>query len=143
MGRVLAIDYGHKKIGMAISDESQIVVTNLQQIPNDNNMWNTMKALLSQYNPETIIIGYPSSHLDQLTKIQKEILEFREKISRLGSFTVALQDESYSSQDAGRIYIQNRGNKKTPAKKFQERKEKIDSLAAHILLRNYLNIPVE
>lgn len=143
MGRILAIDYGRKKIGLAITDESQIIISNLPQIPNDPLLWKTMAVLLSQYSPESIVLGYPSSTMENLTNVQKEILAFKNKISTMGNFQIFLLDESYTSEEAGKIYIQNRGGKKTSHKKMKERKQKIDSLAAHLLLRTFLKFPVE
>jgi putative Holliday junction resolvase len=143
MERILAIDFGRKKIGLAVTDESRLVISSLPQITNDTNLWRSISAILTEYNPETILLGYPYTHLDQKTPIQNEIIAFKNKLATLGNFNIILQDESYTSQEAGKIYIQNRGGKKTSVKKFKERKQKIDSLAAHLLLRNYLNFPVD
>ena len=143
MGRILAIDYGRKKIGMAITDESQTVISTLPQILNNANLWESVHRIITEYNPDLILLGYPSTALDILTNVQKEILDFKTKIFKLTGINTVLQDESYSSEEAGQIYIQNRGGKTTSRKKFKNRKQKIDSLAAHLLIRNYLNIPAE
>jgi len=139
MGRILAIDYGRKKIGLAITDESKLAISNLPQLANDQDLWKTLPQLLVQYAPEIILLGYPFSTLDELTPVQKEILAFQKKLQSLGNFQIILRDESYTSVEAGQIYIQNRGGKKTSSKKIRERKQKIDSLAAHLLIKSYLD----
>ncbi|MDH4262609.1 MAG: Holliday junction resolvase RuvX [Spirochaetia bacterium] len=143
MGRILAIDYGRKKIGMAVTDESQLVISSLDQIINDSSLWNSISDILKEYNPDIIILGFPYAYLEQQTNLQKEILTFKNKLASMGSFNIILQDESYTSREAGQIYVKNKGGKKTSPKKYKERKQKIDSLAAHLLLRTYLQFPVE
>ena len=124
---------------MGFTDESKIVISSLPQILWDKQTWNTIANIMDQYQPELIILGYPGTDREELSSIQKEILDFSKKLSKDYGIEVLLRDESYTSNEAGQIYIQQRGGKKTSLKKIKDRKEKIDSLAAHLLIKAYLN----
>jgi len=134
------MDYGRKKIGLAVTDESQIVITTLPLLLNNTDAWLNLHQLIQQYHPECIVLGYPSTDTKELSNFQKEILAFQKKIMTRTGIKTILQDESYTSQEAENIYIEKRGKKTTSKKKRTDKKQKIDSIAAHLLLKSYLEI---
>ena len=76
MARVLAIDFGRKRVGLAVSDPEGIAITNLSQLHfNVQEFWPQLSAVISEYQPETIVVGWPT-HENPAKTIQKEISEF-------------------------------------------------------------------
>jgi putative Holliday junction resolvase len=139
MGRILSIDYGTKKIGLAVSDESKLIVSSLPQIPNNSELTEVFSEILQKYDPELIILGFPTTDYDELTNFQKQIVEFKNRLQKISNVEIIFRDESYSSEDAEEIYLQKMGKSKTSIKKIKDKKKQIDSLAAHLLLKSYLD----
>jgi putative Holliday junction resolvase len=139
MGRILSIDYGTKKIGLAVSDESKLIVSSLPQIPNNSELTGVFSEILQKYDPELIILGFPTTDYDELTSFQKQIVEFKNRLQKISNVEIIFRDESYSSEDAEEIYLQKMGKSKTSIKKIKDKKKQIDSLAAHLLLKSYLD----
>jgi len=125
MGRILGIDYGEKRIGLALSDEGQ-------QFSFEHEIWaaseffKKISKLISEKEIEKIILGYPLNLKGEKTKKTEEVLQFKTQLERIlpAGVGVEMLDERFSSQMAGKIA----GTSKN-----------IDSLAAQIFLQNYLN----
>lgn len=141
MGRILAIDYGRKKIGLAVTDETRTVISTLERILNNEKVWENLGREINGYDPDLIVIGYPVSYEEKTSHFQQEVLNFQKKISSLTQKKTVLHDESYTSKMAEQVFVQSRGKKKTVEKKVREKKEKIDSLAAHLILKSFLKFP--
>jgi len=139
MGRILAIDYGTRNIGLAITDEDQITVQKLPVLhQNKPDTWQKFLDLLDQYQPEKIIIGYPSTDNETLTTVQKQILEFKNRLIKLGKNQVELVDESFTSQKAEEHYRLISPAKKKKSSKIKQKKEEVNSIAAGFILFSYL-----
>jgi putative holliday junction resolvase len=121
--RVLGIDYGHRRIGLAVSDESQTVARELEIVA-PKEFWKRFDGILTVNEIETIVLGYPLNMSGQATVKTKEVEMFEEKIRDTVSVPVVRVDERLSSSMAESIS----GGKKN-----------IDSLAAQIILQNYLD----
>ncbi len=123
MGRILAVDYGEKRIGLAISDEEQQFSFELD-IWSPHEFSENIKALLGERNIEKIVLGYPLGMSGQVTAKTAEVQRFKEQLEKMVGIPVELFDERLTSKMAGKIS----GDQKN-----------IDSLAAQIILENYLN----
>ncbi|SCA59036.1 Putative pre-16S rRNA nuclease [Chlamydiales bacterium SCGC AB-751-O23] len=135
-GRVLAIDYGLKRIGVALSDESQFLASALPVIISQKSLAKdaeAIKDLFMEKGAKKIVLGLPL-HLDgnaselstlatNLAKILKEKWEIE----------VILQDERLSTKAADSMLKEQGFSRK-------KRKEKIDSSAACMILQNYLDL---
>lgn len=132
MGRYLAIDYGDVRIGLAISDPLKIISSAFKTIKNNGqqNILAVLKEIISKEEVEKIILGHPLGLDGNKTKKTLQVEEFAEKLKDLG-IEVILFDESFSSVRAHRI-IHDMG------KKTGNNKEKIDMLAAQVVLEDYL-----
>lgn len=123
MARILGIDYGEKRIGLALSDEGQQFAFEMD-IWSPQEFYENIKALLVEKDIEKIILGLPLNMSGEQTAKTKEVLEFKEKLEKEVNIPVEMLDERLTSQMAANIAGTNKN---------------IDSLAAQIFLQNYLN----
>jgi putative Holliday junction resolvase len=105
--RILSIDFGTKRLGIAITDPLKLFAIPLTTIKNEASLWKELKDIFEEYNIVTVIIGYPlkedgsKSNIIQL--IDKFVVDFKNKFE----ISIKLVDERYSS--AGRS--RHRGRK--------------------------------
>ncbi|HXK50572.1 MAG TPA: Holliday junction resolvase RuvX [Clostridiales bacterium] len=132
MGRYLAIDYGDVRIGLAISDPFKIISSAYKTLKNTgtDNILFELKDIILKEDVEKIVLGHPVGLDGNKTKKTLQVEEFAEKLKGLG-IEVMLFDESFSSVRAHRI-IHEMG------KKTGNNKDKIDMLAAQVVLEDYL-----
>jgi putative Holliday junction resolvase len=121
--RVLGIDYGEKRIGLAISDESQTFARELA-ILSPKEFWEQLPNIISENQITIIVLGWPLNMSGEKTQKTEEVERFKIKVESETGLPVRIMDERLSSQMAENIT----GNKKD-----------LDSLAAQILLQNYLD----
>jgi putative Holliday junction resolvase len=133
MARILSIDYGLKRTGIAVTDPLKIIATGLTTIPS-NTLITFLKDYFSKEDVELVIIGEPKNlddsdtHATSLVKsmIKKLMKEFPEK-------RIKTVDERYTSKMASQAMID------MGMKKMQRRnKALIDEIAATIMLQEYL-----
>ena len=121
--RILGIDYGTKRICLAISDESQTLARELD-ILSPNEFWKSLNQLIENQEIKLIVIGWPLNMSGQETQKTKEVAAFKSQLEKQTGLRVEVMDERLSSQMAANIAGQDKN---------------IDSLAAQILLQNYLD----
>ncbi|MFP4522304.1 MAG: Holliday junction resolvase RuvX [Fibrobacterota bacterium] len=133
-GRLLAFDYGLKRIGTAVTDELQIIPRPLEILKADDPYLDRkLEDLIYEYRPAGIIVGYPIRSKGEKGTICTRIDEFIVKLSGMsGTAEIIKHDESFSSEDAEDIMRGKAGKKRSLNKG-------IDSLAACIILESYLN----
>jgi len=132
--RILGLDYGEKKIGAAICDELGMTAQGLPTIIRKNRKhdWDMLDNLIKSYNVEEIVIGYPV-RLDGSEGIQCEkVNRFSAQLSKNYSLPVIKWPETLSTKEAEEILIKSGIH-------WKKRKEKIDKLAACLILQNYLD----
>ncbi|HWO57754.1 MAG TPA: Holliday junction resolvase RuvX [bacterium] len=133
-GRILAIDYGRRRIGLAISDPTGTIATGLGciEVQNDEEALNRITAGHIEWGFRAIIVGLPISESGVEGPMAAAVRAFAERLRERTRVEVRLVDERYTSREAMRIFHQT-------GKKLKGRKGEIDRLAAEILLRNYLD----
>jgi putative Holliday junction resolvase len=132
--RILALDHGTKRIGVAVSDELKMIAQPLEFIPAEPfaDFLRRLKELLHEKQVELLIVGLPrnmnGSYGPAALKVQDFVAALRNAI------TVPIQtwDERLTTTQANRLLLQ--GNVRR-----QKRKEKVDQMAAAILLQSYLD----
>jgi putative Holliday junction resolvase len=133
MARILSIDYGLKRTGLAVTDPMQIIATGLCTVETPQLM-NFLKDYVSKEPVEKIIIGDPRNLDDSDTHITKDVALF---ISRLKKTFPAIEiigvDERFTSKMASRAMI-DMGMKK----KDRRNKALVDEIAATMMLQEYL-----
>ncbi len=121
--KILGLDYGEKRIGIAVSDESQSFARELD-ILSPKEFWHKINQIIAENGINKIVLGWPLNMSGQETKKTEEVKSFKLKVERVTTLPVDIMDERLSSVMAQKL---PGGNKD------------VDSLAAQILLQNYLN----
>lgn len=132
--RILGIDYGAKRIGIALSDPLMIFAYPHSTIKNDNKTWNELDTLISEKNIQKIILGYPFREDGKPSSLSSEITKFKASLEKRYKFEVILWDERYTSSIAMGMMIES-----TIKKSKRRDKGIIDRNAAAIILQEYLN----
>jgi len=133
MGKILAIDFGLKRTGLAITDENKIIASGLTTVESKE-MMNFLIKLTQKEVIETIILGEPKrlnnedSHITANVRLLKEALE-----KQFPKITIKLIDERYTSKMAFQTMIDG-----GLSKKKRKNKELIDEISATIILQSYL-----
>ena len=133
MSRILAIDYGRKRTGVAVSDALQLIANGLATVPTHE-----LLAFLLDYvarEPvERILVGLPRRMNNEASEIMKYIAPFVAALKkRLPDMPVEYVDERFTSVLAHRAMLEG-GLKK----KARQNKALVDEISATILLRDYL-----
>lgn len=133
MPRILAIDYGLKRTGLAVTDPLQIIATGLTTVESPR-LINFLKEYFKKEEVEMIIVGEPKNWDESdthATPIVKKIVERLKK--EFPMLPVTMVDERYTSKLASRAMI-DMGMKK----KQRRNKALVDEIAATIMLQEYL-----
>ena len=131
-GRILAIDYGQKRLGLALSDELQLTARPLATLERTNrrNDLRRLRELVCQHDVRLIVVGHPV-HLDgSESEMAAEALRYAKRLEKGLRLPVVLADERLSSWEAGQIL--------TDAKPKKRARTPVDQLAAAVILRDYL-----
>jgi putative Holliday junction resolvase len=131
--RILSIDFGLKRIGLAICDPMHIVVSPYDFLLNDSNSFNLIKEIIIKENIGYLVLGFPFRLDNTETEVTKSITEFKNELEKITDLEIYLQDESYTSVNAKSLQFQI-GTKK---KKRREKSEK-DKIAAALILQEFL-----
>ena len=133
MGRILAIDYGRKRTGIAVTDTLQLVANGLETVPT-HTLLQYIKSYVTKEPVDTIVVGLPKQLNGEPSESMRYITPFVAKLRKeLPQMEVVMYDERFTSTIAHRAMIDG-GMKKS------ERKDKarVDSIAATIILTDYL-----
>jgi len=133
MGRVLGIDYGDSRIGLAMSDPLKIIASPYKTIRNEGNekCLQVFQSLIKEKDVEAIVVGLPIGLKGQETVQTKKVREFANLLYAL-KLPIHLEDERLSSVSAEKSMIQQ--NIKTG-----HNKGLIDQRAAAIILQQFLD----
>jgi putative Holliday junction resolvase len=133
MPRILALDYGLKRTGIAVTDPFQIIATGLTTVESPK-LISFLKDYFKKEIVERIIIGEPKNLDDTDTHATPLVKQIKEKIVKeFPSIPVTMVDERFTSKMASRAMI-DMGMKK----KQRRNKALIDEIAATIMLQDYL-----
>jgi putative Holliday junction resolvase len=133
MPRILAIDYGGKRTGLAVTDPLKIIATGLTTVETPK-LTAFLKDYFSREEVEQVIIGMPVNWDDTATHATPLVQKFiREFTRNFPSIPIREVDERFTSKMASRAMLQM-GMKK----KQRQNKAMVDEIAATILLQEYL-----
>ncbi|MFL2500741.1 MAG: Holliday junction resolvase RuvX [Candidatus Neomarinimicrobiota bacterium] len=133
MSRIIGIDFGLSKVGIAISDPSGIISMPLETIryKNQKELIEVIKKIALEKNVKTLVIGYPLN-MNFKENNMTEIIDKFKIVMENNNFAIHLEDERLSSQYAKKIMIQQ-------DIKTGKNKEMVDVLSASIILQTYLD----
>jgi len=128
----MSIDYGDVRIGLAVTDPLKIISSAYKTVKNDGivSVLAVLKDIILKEDIERIVLGHPVGLDGNKTKKTVQVEEFAEKLKELG-IEVILLDESFTTKRAHDI-LHSMG------KKTGDNKDKIDMIAAQVILEDYL-----
>lgn len=133
MGRILALDYGSKRTGIAVTDELQLIASGLTTVPTLG-LLDFLSKYLTEEQVELILIGEPKQKDGNHSSIEGEIQKFIKKFSKaFPKYPIKRVDERYTSKMAFQTMIDS-GLKK----KQRQNKALVDEISATIILQEYL-----
>ena len=131
--RIIAIDFGEKRIGIALTDPLMMFAYPLTTLNNDSKIWDNLLKLLSEYSIEKIILGYPLKENGEKSSSTLMVEKFHEELKTRTNIPVELFDERYSSDIAKERILQS-----VKSKKKRRNKGLVDMNAACVILQDYL-----
>ncbi|WP_370408497.1 Holliday junction resolvase RuvX [Tenacibaculum dicentrarchi] len=133
MGRVLAIDFGKKRTGIAVTDELQIIASGLTTV-NTKELISFLKDYIKKENVELFIIGKPKQMDNSDSQSEALILPFLNKLKNsIPNIPIKREDERFTSKMAFQTMIDSGLNKKQ-----RQNKALVDEISATIILQSYL-----
>ena len=131
--KVIALDFGIKRTGIAISDEMKIIASGLRTVET-RNLMQELKKIIEEDSVDTLVVGQPK-HVDgKPMQLEKNILYFIEDVQALfPTLIIKRIDERFTSKMAFQTMIDS-GLKK----KQRQNKGLVDEISATIILQNYL-----
>ena len=134
MSRILGIDWGEKRIGLALSDPLGIIATGLSTVEEkpDFDLIGYLKQLISEQEIAKIVLGFPKNMDGSVGPKGEEVLAFKESLEKALEIPVILWDERLTTVSAQRS-LREAEVKMKNGKKF------LDKIAAVLILQNYLD----
>jgi putative Holliday junction resolvase len=132
--RILALDHGTRRVGVAVSDETHTIAQPLEYLPAEPfaEFLERLKKILAEKEVDLILLGLPRNMDGSYGPAAQKVQAFAAALRSAVTVPIKLWDERLTSVMANRILIQ--GNVRR-----DKRKEKVDKLAAAILLQSYLD----
>lgn len=125
--RILGLDIGDKRIGVAISDELEIISTPLEIFNNDKKVKEKLQKLINEYKIKKIVVGIPYTLKGEVGIQAKKVINFVEDIVMSAGIEVDYIDERYTTKIPLKLLEKNSKSKI------------IDKFSASIILKDYLD----
>jgi len=132
--KILGIDYGEKRIGLAVSDPSNMVARSLKVLKsNAARSWvKELKLIIDENRIEKIVVGLPVNMNGSLGEKGREVLAFVEVLKKELKLPVVTWDERLTTVSAEKLLRQTKLSR-------EKRKDILDKLSASIILQSYLD----
>ncbi len=134
--RIVGLDLGTKTLGLAISDLTNTIASPFATWKFEESNYDLLLPRLRQFvndkNIDKIVLGLPKNMNNTLGSRAKETIEFKEKLEEYLNMEIILQDERRTTIEANNYMLEANLSRK-------KRKQKIDGLAAAIILQTYLD----
>jgi putative Holliday junction resolvase len=133
MARVLAIDFGKKRTGIAVTDEMKIIASGLTTVETED-LISFLTTYITKENVELFLVGLPKQMDNSASESEELILPFLKKLSKeVPHIPIKRVDERFTSKMAFQTMIDS-GLKK----KQRQNKALVDEISATIILQSYL-----
>ncbi len=133
MSRILSIDYGAKRTGIAVTDPMQMIANGLETVPTTN-LFDFIKEYTTREEVEEIIVGLPKQTNGEDSENMKRITPFVNRLRKLyPHIKINYYDERFTSVLAHKAIIESGINKKS-----RRDKSLVDKISATIILQDYL-----
>lgn len=135
MGRIMAIDYGQKRAGIAVTDESQIIANGLATV-HVKDLMTFLKAYISREKVDCIVVGEPRDMKNKASDASRFIDPFVKHLKKqFPNLIVDRMDERFTSQMAFQTMIDA-----GLGKKDRRNKELVDTISATLILQSYMEL---
>lgn len=133
--RILAVDYGRRRVGLAISDPTGTIATGLPtlEVRGVADAVARIAAARTELEYQRIVVGLPLRTSGEAGEMAVEVVKFANALRVATNVPVETVDERFTSSEALRMLHQT-------GRKLKGNKGQIDGLAAQVLLRNYLEM---
>lgn len=131
MERILALDAGEKRIGVAISDPLGITAQGLKVLENSPRVFDEIKEICQKYAVGRIVVGLPRNMDNTLGPRAQWSRQFAEKVARATGLPVDMEDERLTTAAAARVLLDADLSRK-------KRRRVVDKTAAVLILQSYL-----
>ncbi len=134
MSRILGIDWGEKRIGLALSDPLGIIATGLATVENksDSDLISYLKQMIAGEEISKIILGFPKNMDGSTGPKGEQVLAFKQTLEKDVAIPVILWDERLTTVSAQRSLQEAQV-------KLKKGKKVLDKIAAVLILQNYLD----
>lgn len=132
-GRALGLDFGHKRVGVAISDELWIAAHALMVVPR-REAPARVADLVEEYGVIEIVIGLPTSLSGQEGESARAARDFGREIEEATGLPITWVDERFTSKDAERVMLEAGAQRRA-------RRANVDKVAATVILQSFLDRP--
>lgn len=133
MARILAIDYGGKRTGLAVTDTDQIIATPLGY-QSTSQLFDFLDEYFAKEDVEKVVIGYPLREDGSPTDATRLVEQFISKFKKLyADKPIILQDEANTSRQARSAMVMSGTRKKK-----RQQKGNTDAIAATLILQSYM-----
>ena len=133
MSRIMAIDYGRKRVGLAVTDENRIIATALETV-HSKDIIEYLTKYLKLEQVDCFVVGEPRQMNNQLSESVKYIDPFIRKLKKeFPEIRVERYDERFTSKMASRSMIESGARKKD-----RQKKENIDKISAVLILQSFM-----
>jgi len=134
--KYLGLDLGTRTLGIAISDLTHTIASTYKTIRYEENdydcLLNQLQEIINNESIEKIVLGLPKNMNNTIGESAERCLNFKDLIEQKLNIEVIMQDERLTTVEATNYMIEANMSRK-------KRKQKIDSLAANIILQTYLD----
>lgn len=134
MKRILGIDFGRVRIGLAISDELQLLAHPLETIPANTRATQRIAEIVREKNVALVVLGIPHRMSGEVGLAAEEALAFGKKLRVVLGCEVVTWDERLTTAAAHRAL-------RDAGKKTRETRAYVDQVAAQMILQGYLDSP--
>jgi putative Holliday junction resolvase len=132
MQRLLAIDFGSRRIGLALSDPLQIIARPFAVLINDESIFQKLSQIVADEKISRIIVGLPVNMEGEDTPKTLEVRRFTEDLKKKVAIPIEFWDERYTSEEARKVLQDMRIEP-------HQNKNHIDKVAASLILRDYMD----
>lgn len=134
MGRIMAMDFGKKRTGLAVTDELQLIASGLATVPTKE-LLTYLNEYCKKEKVDLLVVGEPKRLHNEASEVEGTIVKFLEKLKMvLPDLPVARMDERFTSKMAFQSLIDS-----GLSKKKRQNKALLDEVSATIILQNYMD----
>ena len=135
--RLMGLDYGSKTVGVAVRDPLGLTAQGVETVwrKQENKLRQTLariEELISEYQVERIVLGYPKNMNNTVGERAVKSLEFKEKLEKRTGLPVVMWDERLTTAEAERTLMET-------GVRRENRKQFLDQMAAVLILQGYLD----